>query len=565
MDAFSDKNTEVVVVMTSSQVGKTEILNNVVGNFIDVDPAPMLIVQPTLEMAHAWSKDRLDPMLRDTPALNKIIDVKKRDGENTILHKRFPGGQLTIAGSNSPSSLASRPVRVVLLDEVDRYDRSAGKEGDPAKLAIKRTTAFYNKKIGYFSTPTVLGSSRIHEAYQETDQRVYKVPCPHCGEFQQLTWSQIAWEADDIANAYYVCVENGCIIEHHDKIRMLRRGIWEAQKPFNGKAGFFINELYSPWVDWATMAANFLEARKLPEQLKVFVNTSLAELWDEERAGEGLEADEVANRAEKYNAQVPSGVYLLTASVDVQDDRLEIEVKGWGMDEENWSIAYIVLHCDPGKKESWNELDDILEDEYKHELGVKIKISCTCIDSGGHYAEEVYQYCKKKAAQKKRVYAIKGSSQRGQPIVIKWSRNNSLRVKLFMLGVDTAKETIYSRLKIKNPGAGYFHFPLHYDDDYFDQLTSEKKVQTYERGRPVIKWMKPKSRRNEALDLNVYNLAAYKILKPSMQKVKERFLARVKKREDSEPVENVENRDIKSQIVKRRKVTRRKTGFVKKY
>lgn len=577
MDAYNDRRTHTIVVKASSQVGKTEIINNIVGYTIDKDPAPVLVVHPTLDMAKAWSKDRLAPMVRDTPALNGKVSDNRRDGENSILHKKFTGGHLTVSGANSPASLASRPIRTVLLDEVDRYDKSAGDEGDPANLAIKRTTTFWNRKIVYVSTPTIKDDSRIDAAYQSSDQRVFKVPCPHCHEYQTLSFWNIKrpYEGAPADEWRYICPENGCIIKEHHKLWMLSKGFWEAQKPFKGIAGFWIHEVYSPWVSWPEMVENFLELKKLPDTYKTFINTSLAELWDEEQTGDGITPESVAARTETYNAEVPEGVLIITAAVDVQDDRLEIEFLGWGMDRETWSIDYVVKHGDPGIPDVWNELDHILERTFTHAMGVEMRVSCTCIDAGGHHTESVYRYVKKKATQKKRVYAIRGHSVRNQPIIAKVSRNNDYRVKVFYLGTDTTKDLIYSQLRIDQPGPGYMHHPDHYDEEYFDQLTSERKKTVYEKGRTVTKWWKPKAKRNEALDLKVYNFAAMWILKADMKMVRQNFMNRVRKHRerqrdklenkvDSKPAENTEN-GIEETIKKRRAPVKRKrgSGYVK--
>ena len=566
MDCFNDPEVEEISIMSSAQIGKTEILNNAVGYYMDQDPSPMMIVFPTEALARAYSKDRLAPMLRDTSRLSDIIGFKKKDSENEILHKKFPGGHVTMAGSNSPASLASRPIRIVFCDEVDRYEISSGKEGDAVKLAKKRTTTFHNRKLLQVSTPTTLKRSKIFKAFQQSDQRKYYVPCPHCGEYQELVWEQVEWsDRENALNAVYVCAHNGCIIEESEKMEMLKQGELRANHPFEGNAGFFINELYSPWVTWGEMAQEFLDCYLYPEQLQTFVNTALAQLWDEEKAGEGIDKNSISSRREKYNAEVPEGVYMLTCAVDVQDDRLELEVLGWGINEENWSICYKVLYGDPGTNQLWDELDDIIEAEYTHELGVKLKIAQTCIDSGGHHTEEVYQYCvKKKKQRKRRVFPVKGSSQRGQPIKIRASRNNDYKIPVWLLGVDTAKETIYSRLTVKKPGASYMHFPDFYEDEYFDQLTSERKVKTYEKGKAVVKWTKSKSKRNEALDLKVYNFAAYRILNPNMESKKKKFLETVEQLKNPQS-KSTEVNKINSTTSSNSKRIGQKKGFVNKY
>ena len=273
MDSINDPGVHTVVVMSSAQVGKTEILNNIVGYHIHQDPAPILCVQPTVEMGKTWSKDRLAPMLRDTPALRgRVKDARSRDAGNTTQHKQFPGGHITIAGANSAAGLASRPIRVVLLDEVDRYPPSAGSEGDPVRLATKRTTTFWNRKILLTSTPTIKGLSRIELAFESSDKRRFWVPCPHCGEFQVLAWSGVKF-----APLGYQCA--GCQGLWTDTQRWwaVARGEWRAEGESKGVAGFHLNELYSPWVTTAEMVESFLEAKKSPETLKTWVKTTLGE------------------------------------------------------------------------------------------------------------------------------------------------------------------------------------------------------------------------------------------------------------------------------------------------
>lgn len=532
MDALSDPRVETVVVMSASQVGKTEVINNIVGYFIDQEPAPILLVQPTLEMSQSWSKDRFAPMLRDTPCLKgRVRDVRSRDSENTIMHKSFPGGQITMCGANSAASLAARPVRVVLCDEVDRYPGSAGTEGDPVNLAFKRATTFWNRKRVVTSTPTVKGISRIEKFWQGSDQRRYFVPCPHCGEYQALWWKNLRWERDaagDLAQVAYVCEYCQGQINDVDKPQMLRQGQWRAQGPFTGTAGFHVNELYSPWVSFEQMAAGFLEAKKDPYTLQVWVNTSLGETW-EEGAEAGVDRATLSGRREEYpvvkeggrrTTVLPEGVLVLTAGVDVQDDRLEVEVVGWGLGEESWNIDYRVLHGDPAKADVWLDLDDLLRGTYRHQSGIQLRINAACIDTGGHHTQQVYSFVKPR--QISRVFAIKGANVPGKPVIGRPSLNNSMRVKLFPLGVDTAKEVVFTRLKIEEFGYGYMHFPLERDEEYFAQLTAEKPVTKFQRGRQSRVWVKSRAR-NEALDCRIYALGALYILNPSMKVIAERL------------------------------------------
>lgn len=530
MDAVNDPAVEAVVVMKSAQVGWTEILGNVIGFFIDNDPCPILIIQPTLEMGEAWSKDRLAPMVRDTPALhNKIKDAKSRDSGNTLLHKTFPGGHITIAGANSPAGLASRPIRVVLFDEVDRYPPSAGTEGDPIALASKRTTTFWNRKKLMGSTPTVKGLSRIESAYEGSDQRRYFVPCPHCGTFQTLKWGGpdhpfgVKWPDENPSEAYYVCEDCASVITDADKAEMLRLGEWRPTKPGGAIAGFHINELYSPWVTFGEMASNFVEAKRLPETLKTWVNTALGETWEE--AGETVDETGLLARRENYGPEIPLAASVLTCGVDVQDDRIECETVAWGHGEESWSVEYQVFTGDPAIPEVWKALDDYLLSTFDHESGAKLRISAACIDSGGHHTKAVYAFTARRFAR--RIYATKGVAGPGKPLVSRPNKNSKAKGRVFMLGADTGKDSVYSRLKITEPGPGYCHFPAHYDADYFAQLTAERVVTKYTRGFKTRVWVKKSAHaRNEALDCRVLAMAALDIINVRIDRVAARIAQR---------------------------------------
>lgn len=505
MDACSDPTVEDVVWMSSAQVGKTEVVNNIVGYHVDQDPSPILVLQPTQQMGEAWSKDRLAPMLRDTPALHgKVKDPRARDSGNTLLHKSFPGGHITISGANSAASLASRPIRVVLCDEVDRYPASAGTEGDPVGLAEKRTATFWNRKKIKVSTPTIKGASRIEAAFLASDQRFFYVPCPHCDHRQRLRWGHLKWENGDARTAAYCCEGCGTLIEERFKPAMLNAGEWRAHNTAARTVGFHLNALYSPWARWAELVAEWLEAQGNPERLKVFVNTVLGETWEEE--GEKLDEDTLATRRETYAAPVPMGAGLLTAAVDTQGDRLELKVKGWGKGEESWLVHFEQLWGDPAGDEVWTQLEALLVREWKHEGGAPLRIAACCIDSGGHHTEAVYRFVKPR--QPRRVWATKGMSMPGRPLVGRPSKANKHGVKLLPIGTDTAKDVVFARLRINTPGPGYMHFPASCDEEYFRQLTAERVMTRFVKGRPVRRYEKPAHRRNEALDLEVMNLAA---------------------------------------------------------
>ena len=516
MDAVSDQRIENVVLMTAAQIGKTELINNVVGFHIHQNPAPMLVVQPTLDMAQTWSKDRLAPCIRDTPVLaSRIKDPRSRDSGNTTLHKVFSGGHVTACGANSPSSLASRPCRVILCDEVDRYPVSAGTEGDPVSLARKRSSTFWNRKIILVSTPTEKGHSRIEQAYLESDQRKYFVACPDCGEDQVLRWANVIWQKDKPATAEYSCEACGALWSDVKRFRAIRYGKWKATADGDGKtAGFHLSGLYSPWTPLEDAVRDFLASKRDPMRLKTWVNTFLGETWEDQ--GEQVDEHDLMTRVEDYGGELPEEALVITAGIDVQDDRLEIETVAWGRGEESWSIKYETLYGDPSTAELWTRLDSLLEHKYKHPTFGDMIVRAACIDSGGHYTQQVYNYARVRAGR--RVFAVKGVGGEGRPIVGRPTKNNIGKINLFPVGVDTAKEIIYSRLKIQSEGEGYCHFPTGRSAEYFLMLTAEKKITKYFKGRPRREWTKIRTR-NEALDCRVYATAALAVLNLNLESV----------------------------------------------
>ena len=500
-----------VVLLSAAQMLKTEVILNFLGFIADVDPGPVLLVEPRSEDAKALSKDRVAPMFKATPCLRgKIAAVKSRDSSNTTLHKVLANGagHITFTGAISPSGLAMRPIRYALLDEVDRYPASAGTEGCPVALAIQRTAEFqHNKKIVMCSTPTIKGLSRIEQAWNESDQRDFYVPCPKCGAFQVLqfgdgTGAGLVWEEGKPEEAKYRCAACFELIPHHQKAAMVDRGEYRPSNPDSPIPGFRVTQLISPKKTWGGLAVEFLAAKKSPETLKAFMNTVLATLW-EDKHDVPMDADAIAARCEPFAAEVPAGAVILTAGVDVQADRLECEITGWGKDEESWSIAYHVIPGDTERPEVWQQLDCVLTSEYLHESGIPMRIVAACIDTGFRDAT-VLNFTRTR--YNRRVYAIKGRAG-DSPI---WPRKPSRKnqVPFFMVGVDAGKSAIYDRLKIANPGAGYCHFPLGRDIQYFEQLTAEKKFTRYHNGFPKQEWRKASGDRNEALDCRVYSYSA---------------------------------------------------------
>jgi phage terminase large subunit GpA-like protein len=413
MDAMgANSGYESVVLMWAAQSGKSSMLENFTGYIIDLDPGPLLVVEPREADAEAFSKDRLAPMLRDTPCLQgKVADSRSRDSNNTILHKKFLGGSITLAAANSPAGLAMRSIRYCLLDEVDRYPASAGSEGDPVNPAITRTANFWNRKIVLCSTPTTKGSSRIEAAWLNSNQQSYWVPCPHCGEFQLLRWDSLIWPKGEPEDAQYRCEHCSKLIGDWQKHAMLRQGEWRAARPdITDIAGFWINGLYSPWRKWSALAKKFLADKRSPETLREFVNTVLAEPWDD-AAETTVDQATVMARREHYRAAVPYGAVVLTVGVDVQKDRLELELAGWGRGEESWSIEYRVIPGDPAGATLWHELDAYLERRWPHEAGISLPVAACAIDAG-YESQAVYEFCRTR--YHRRIFAVKGKGVPGR-------------------------------------------------------------------------------------------------------------------------------------------------------
>ncbi|QDP48576.1 MAG: putative terminase large subunit [Prokaryotic dsDNA virus sp.] len=515
MDAVLDRNIETVVLMSSSQIGKTEIMNNILGYYISQDPCPVLVMQPTLEMARTWSKDRLNPMLKSSKVLKgKVKEPRAKDSENTVLHKKYDGGFIAVVGANSASGLASRPVRILLADEVDRFPISAGAEGDPVSLALKRTTTFWNRKIVMASTPTIDGLSRIQTAFESSDKRRYFVPCPDCHEMQILEWSNVQWDEGKPETARYICVHCGSLLEEKEKIKMIRNGEWRAEEETNKTAGFHINELYSPWSTWGTMAINFLEAKKHPEILKTYINTSLGDVWRDQ--GEEIVSEGLMARRETYDEScIPDNVLVITGGVDIQSDRLELQVIGWGLESHSYVLDYQIFWGETSQAQVWGELDDYLKRRYERESLPSLPIACVGIDTG-YQTQSCYNFVKNKTGR--RIFGIKGQSQAGKPIAGRPTQSGRQRIQLFPAGVDTAKENIFQWLQIDEVGPGYVHFPNNMDEEYFKQLTAEKRAVKFYKGEKRVVWVAQRER-NEALDTFVYCLVALHILQPDLKKI----------------------------------------------
>lgn len=513
-DAISDPETEIVACEFPSQDGKTEIVNNFIGRAIDVDPGPLLVLQPTVELGEAWSKDRLAPMLRDCKSLRgKVRDARSRDADNTILHKKFPGGHLTIVGSNSPAGLSARPIRDVLVDEVDRCAPSAGTEGDPIRLAFRRAVTFKGKKL-LISSPTILGASRIHNEVELGTVEECEVPCPDCGAYQPLVWGAkltygVKWDNGDPETAHYVCRDCGSVIPDSKRAWMADRYRWVAQHPERGKVRrtFRKNALISKLVSWKKQVREWLEIQGKITELQTFINTVLCELFDPsagktvklagllDRRGLGYpDTDEEVPAAPSI---APDAIAFLTRSVDTQDNRVETAVWGWGEGEESWLIDWQLLPGDPALPAShpespWSALDRERAKEYKTESGAVLTPIITLVDSGGHHTKEVYAYTGSRQFQ--RVFAIKGMSSEGAPLFQKPNKSNKVPVLLVPVGSFTGKASLLGRLaRVTKPGPGYIHLPAWLDAEQVTQFTRLRLVTPVNKGGGGrSKWAKVK-------------------------------------------------------------------------
>jgi phage terminase large subunit GpA-like protein len=524
MDCLSPSSSiERTVFMKGAQIGGTECGNNWIGYVIHQAPGPMMAVQPTVEMAKRNSKQRVDPLIEESDVLRKLVhDPRSRDSGNTVLAKEFPGGVLVMTGANSAVGLRSMAARYLFLDEVDGYPGDVDGEGDPINLALARTRTFARRKVFLVSTPKITGMSRIEAAFEESDKRLFFVPCPTCRELQVLKFPQLRWPKGEPEKAAYVCEHCGQQIANHQKQWMLPRGAWRATAKGDGKtAGFHLSSLYSPvgWFSWGEAAKQFEQAQKNPSLLQVFVNTVLGETWT--LLGEAPDWKKLYDRREQYKiGLVPRGGIFLTAGADVQRDRIEVEVVAWGRGKESWSVDYRVFEGDTSRTQVWEKLTDLLNETYTTTNSMDLPIIQMAVDSG-YATNEVYEWARR---QGNRVLVVKGDSRAPAilgaaspievgPLGVKIKRG----VKVWPVNSGMAKEELYRWLRLERPTdedleqgiphpPGYCHFPR-YSEEYFKQITAEQLVAKLVKGYRKLEWQKMRER-NEALDCRVYARAA---------------------------------------------------------
>lgn len=525
-DAFDDPDVRQITAIKSAQTAFTTAVLNMIGKSIMFQPGPWLVAYPTDTAVKKFSKKKLDPMIRDCKELSELVgDPKKRDGTNSMNDKEFPGMFITMVGLGTANNAASQSIRFLFVDEADRIPMEVNNEGDLGEVLEKRTAGFRdNCKIINVSTPTVKHLSRIDKKFEESDQRFFYMPCPFCKDLITYQFRNMKWDHDKeknvVSNVRYECPKCLNEITENKKAWMVRNGEWIPTYPERKHhAGFSINEMYSPLSTWQSIAENFVKSKDDILKLKSFVNLVLGEVWEDQTL-KNIDTNEIMLRCENYGPTLPEGVGVLTAGVDVQDNRLECIVKGWGLYGESWLIDYQIFHGDPSDITVWGLLDLYLQKLYKHQYGVQLLISAVCVDVLGHHTQKVYEFCSRREAR--RIYAIHGKAGEGLPVINvgKKTEYKGKTYTSFTVGTDTAKEMIYSRLAILDIGAGYMHFPQQLKIDiatgkgeqlpkeYFEQLTSEKLVTVYDKGIPKRIWKKTRAR-NEALDLEVYAYAAF--------------------------------------------------------
>lgn len=550
LECFRDPTVHDIAWVAGSQVAKT--LTMMIGTNWTVahDPGPVLWVTATEHLARSFSETRWMPLVMENPAMARLVPADT--DKFKILQQHFEKSTVTLVGSNSPASLASRPARLLILDEVDKFPEATERESNAVDLAEQRTKTFTGAKRFKVSTPTTEGGL-IWREYLKGDQRKFFLPCVRCGAWILLSWDGVQWDESakrktgwDLAavrkTAHFVCPECNGRIDDGDKVRMLRDGQWRptASGVDPHFRSYCLPSLYSPWAstNFGALAVKFLQAKE-GWALQGFVNGYLAQPWKLD--GERVDEIALGTHREKYESPVPHGVYILTAGIDVQDDRLECELVGWGESEESWSIEYQVIPGDPARPDLWRELDAWLL--RRRASG----IAATIIDSGGHHTQEVYEFCRPR--QPRRVYAGKGQSRQGMPVVSRPNVRNAQRARVYMIGTDTAKATLMAWFKVESPGPGYCHFPEHYDDEHFRQLTAEELRVRYVKGFEHRVWHK--IRRNEALDCRVYAYAAYCLLSP-MAVAMARQQARARQTEDgTRKTEQTDNAESTHPLVRR--------------
>lgn len=502
LDVIGDDTTERVSILKSARVGATQAMVAALGHFVLNDPAPVIALMPSEEDARTLVVSIIEPVFDESPTLRATLQQDK--ARDTLAHRRYPGGSLMVLSARAPRNLRARTARVIFADEIDGYEIDLRGEGDPIELAIKRTLTFGNRKIVLASTPLHEESSRIARAYEQSDKRVWEVPCPHCQTFAEVLWKDIHWPPDCPAQAAWACPHCGAMTEDAAKPQMVAKGRWRATAPgVVGHAGFKLTALTSllPNASWGCLAAEFVEAKKSPVTLQPFINTVLGEVW--RAAGDDLHPNVfTALQAPMAADAIPADALWLTCGVDCQGDRLEATLTGWTRDGDLRVIDHSVIWGKPMDDATWADLDEHLTRQFRHPLGGMIGISAAIIDSG-NWTDQVYAFCQTRTAR--RIIAGKGIAGFSRP-TFAWGQ--SRRTRLAQIGVDAIKLQLHERIK----DGRTVRFSADFGPDYFDQVNAERLVTRYSHGHPVRQWELSKGRRNEALDCLVYSIAARQLV-----------------------------------------------------
>lgn len=501
-DAIGNSAIERVTLVKPVRVGFTTLLTSAMASFCSNDPAPILSLLPTESDCRDYMVSDVEPVFDASPTLQGILSSDdKKGGRNTLLSRRFPGGFLKVIAAKSPRNLRRHNVRILFMDEVDGMTNT--KEGSAPILAERRTLSFSDRKIVMGSTPVYEATSHVLRAYEHSDKRIYEVPCPECGHFHEIQWADIQWPEGEPEKAYYVCVECGSVVDERHKPEMVTNGRWRALKPeVKDHAGFRMNALISllPNASWGRLAKEFVSVKNDPSTLQTFVNTILAQGWKDE--ADELDDIEISERAEDFGFEaIPVEVLIITAGVDVQDDRLEVTFIGWDKEGVPYVLGHEVIWGRYDDTVTWGELDILLSTQWNHPLGGRIKVDATCVDSSdGETMETVYRFAFPRFNRK--VYAIKGAA--GNRPWIERSKSTVKGGRLFIVGVDGIKSNIMGRLS--RPRSMRFSKDL--APVWFEQVAGERMEITYKRGQTVRQFVPVPGRRHEALDCTVYAFAA---------------------------------------------------------
>lgn len=533
---MSNDDIRSVTLRKSARVGYTKMIVAAIGYFAEHKRRNQVLFQPVDQDAEDFTKDEIDPMLRDVPAVQRVFPYFNTKSKfNTLSKKVFRGSTLDIRGGKAAKNYRRLSKDVVIYDELDGFDGDIENEGDPVSLGDKRAEGATFPKSIRGSTPGTSGSSLITKCEEQADERFrYFTPCPHCGHEQALRWGGpeasfgMKWKGEDHRTVEYLCEKCAALFPFEDYLEQsLPRGRWVSEAGiWIDRDGYFHaenGEIVDPpehvafhiWtgiaaqVHWSKLVDEFLKAKSDPGKLKGFVTTTLGECWEED-GGERTDADTLMARREGY-VDAPAGVLAVVAAIDTQDDRFEIQFDGYGVGEERWSLKYERLIGDPSRPIVWDQLARTLrETKFRREDGAELSVMLATQDHGGHYSDEVNAFSRRMGVRF--LIPIKGSSQKGRPVALMPRKRNAKGVYLTEVGTDTAKSLLHQRYKIEQHGPGYIHWPVAncFDRKYFEQVTAEELVKRYRNGHPEYVW-DSKDRRNEATDCSVYSLAAIRI------------------------------------------------------